>query len=183
MMYKVRWHGRGGAGVVTAARLLGTGAALVEGWHAQSFPAFGPERRGAPVQAFTKISSEPIRDRSQIYDPDFVVVMDATLLSTVNVLQGLKPGGSVVVNTQVSADALGLGGGYKVSTVDATGIALKHLGVPIVNTAMLGAFCAAAGLVDLSSALKVIADEFGVRGDKNVAAAQEAYDVVAGRQG
>lgn len=180
MIYKIRWHGRGGAGVVTAARLLGASAALYEGLHAQSFPAFGPERRGAPVQAFTKIASQPIRDRSQIYDPDYVVVLDASLLATVNVLQGLKAGGTVIVNTQASPESLGLPEDFQVITVDATGIALEYLGVPIVNTAMLGAFCAGTGLVDIKSAAKVILEEFGPKGDRNVQAAQAAYRLVGG---
>ena len=179
-MHKIRWHGRGGAGVVTAARLLGASASIYEGLYAQSFPAFGPERRGAPVQAFTKISQQPIRDRSQIYDPECVVVLDASLLATVLVFQGLKEGGTCIINTDESAKNLNVPDGFRIITVDATAIALKHLGVPIVNTAMLGAFCASTDLLDLKSVTKIVLDEFGSKGENNAAAVEAAYRDVKG---
>lgn len=173
-MINVRWHGRGGGGVVTAARLLGV-STVYEGLYALSFPTFGPERRGAPVQAFTKVSKSPIRDRTQVYEPDHVVIMDSSLLNTVDVLQGLSNRGLVVINSQNEKIKDSLPQGLEVITVDATGIALKHMGVPIINTAMLGSYCAATGLIKLGSLLKAIADELTEKAKGNIEAAEEAY--------
>lgn len=179
MENQIRWHGRGGAGVVTAARLLGLAAEKHENLHSQSFAAFGPERRGAPVQAFTKLSTEKIRERSQVYNPDYVVVMESSLLSTVNVLQGLKDGGTIIINTS-TPDSLKISDNYRLVTVDATGAALQYLGIPIVNTAMLGAFCAVTGLIKINSVVNAIKTEFGQNGEQNIKAAQAVYDMVKG---
>lgn len=180
MESQIRWHGRGGAGVVTAARLLGLAAAMHENLYAQSFAAFGPERRGAPVQAFNKISTKKIRDRSQVYDPGFVVVMEASLLLTVNVQQGLKKGGIIIINSTFSPESLCISKDYRLVTVDATGAALQYLGVPIVNTAMLGAFCAATGLIKITSVVEAIKSEFGQNSENNIKVAQAVYDMVKG---
>ncbi|MBI2875039.1 MAG: pyruvate ferredoxin oxidoreductase subunit gamma [Firmicutes bacterium] len=174
----IRWHGRGGQGVVTAATLLG-GAAVREGKYAHSFPAFGAERRGAPVMAFTKIREVPLRDRSQIYAPDYVAVMDETLLDVVPLLDGLKPGGQVIINTRRSSGDLGLAGDFHVSTVDATSIALDKLGVAIVNTTLLGAVSAATGMVSLESLESVIRESFrGSLAEKNIDAVRTAFRAV-----
>lgn len=179
-MDKIRWHGRGGAGVVTAARLLGAGVALYENKNAQSFPAFGPERRGAPVLAFTKISSKPIRDRSQIEDPDCVVVLDSSLLSVIDVFQGLKKGATVIINAAGELEDKEFPPATEIITIDATGIAIETMGVPIVNTAMLGAVAAGTHYIRIESLKKVIADEFRNRGKdgQNIAAAEAAYQII-----
>ena len=139
-MIEVRWHGRGGQGAVTSVELLAL-AAIEEGKYAQGFPAFGPERRGAPVMAYNRVSEKPIKIRSGIYHPDVVVVLDPSLIGLVNVTEGLKPGGLLVVNTakpeKEIREKLNYAG--RLATVDATHIAREELGVPIANTTMLGA--------------------------------------------
>jgi 2-oxoacid:acceptor oxidoreductase gamma subunit (pyruvate/2-ketoisovalerate family) len=172
-MIEVRFHGRGGQGAVTAARLLAD-AAFQEGKYCQAFPSFGAERRGAPVLAFTRIDDRPIRIRTLVYEPNHVVVLDPTLLEVVNVAAGLKRGGIVVVNTKGVPKELKAG---KVATVDATGIALEFLGVPITNTAMLGALARATKIVSLNSVVKAIESYFGGKvAEKNVAAVKAAYE-------
>jgi len=172
-MIEVRFHGRGGQGAVTAARLLAE-AAFLEGKYCQAFPSFGAERRGAPVLAFTRIDNKPIRIRSLVYEPNHVVVLDPTLLEAVNVAAGLKRGGIIVVNAKETPEELKAG---KVATVDATAIALELLGTPITNTAMLGAFAKATKLVSLESVVKAIEGYFGGKlAEKNVAAVKAAYE-------
>jgi len=174
-MIEVRFHGRGGQGAVTAARLLAE-AAFLEGKHCQAFPSFGAERRGAPVLAFTRIDSKPIRIRTQVYEPNHVVVLDPTLLEAVNVASGLKRGGRIVINSKVPHKFHGA----KVAFVDATSIAIETLGVPITNTAMLGALAKATKLVSLDSIIKAIKNTFkGKLAEKNVAAIKMAYERVA----
>ena len=139
-MIEVRFHGRGGQGAVTCCELMAQ-AAIAEGRYAQAFPSFGPERRGAPLQAYLRISDEPIRLREKIYEPDVVVVLDPALVATGNVKEGLKAGGTMVANSSKSAKEVrgecGFGG--RTAVVDATKIAEEELGVPITNTTMLGA--------------------------------------------
>lgn len=146
-MAEIRWHGRGGQGAFTVARLLGLAATMDEGKYAQAFPTFGPERRGAPVMAFTRISDEKILDRSEVANCDYVVVLDETLFGP-NVVAGLKEGGYLVVNSPKKAAAFA-GKGYKTVTVDATALAIQILGRPITNLAMLGALMAVSDLADL----------------------------------
>ncbi|XRP97005.1 pyruvate ferredoxin oxidoreductase subunit gamma [Methanocaldococcus sp. 16A] len=178
-MIEIRFHGRGGQGAVTAAQILAK-AAFYDGKYCQAFPFFGVERRGAPVMAFTRIDDKKIRLRSQIYNPDYVVVQDATLLESVNVVEGLKENGAVVINTV--KDDLDLG--FKTYTIDATGIALDVLGIPIVNTAMVGAFAGATKLVTLESVKKAILDTFkGKLGEKNAKAAEVAYNEMLKKYG
>lgn len=172
-MIEVRFHGRGGQGAVTAARLLGE-AAFNEGKYCQAFPSFGAERRGAPVLAFTRIDSKPIRIRTLVYEPNYVVVLDPTLLEVINVAAGLKKGGIIVVNAKEVPEELKA---VKVATVDATAIALNFLGSPITNTAMLGAFARATKIVSLNTVVKVIEGYFGGNlAEKNVAAMKAAYE-------
>jgi len=175
-MIEVRFHGRGGQGAVTAARLLAE-AAFFEGKHCQAFSFFGAERRGAPVVAFTRIDSRPIRIRTEVYEPNHVVVLDPTLLEAVNVAAGLKRGGIIVVNAKKVPEELKAG---KVAAVDATAIALEFLGAPITNTAMLGAFAKATKLVSLNSVVKAIEGYFGEKlAEKNIAAVKAAYERTA----
>lgn len=157
-MLQIRWHGRGGQGVVTAARLLGRAAAIYEGRYAQSFPSFGTERRGAPVMAFTRLADHPLRDRSQIYEPDCVVVLDGTLWGSVDVLQGLRPGGVILLNISSLPLKLSLPEGVALYRVDATGLAREILGLPIVNTAMVGALAGLTGWVSWEAVKKAIGD-------------------------
>jgi 2-oxoisovalerate ferredoxin oxidoreductase gamma subunit len=172
-MIEIRFHGRGGQGAVTAARLLAE-AAFNEGKYCQAFPSFGAERRGAPVLAFTRIDNKQIRIRTLVYEPNYVVVLDPTLLEVINVAAGLKKGGIIVVNAKEVPEELKAA---KVATVDATAIALEFLGSPITNTAMLGAFAKATKLVSLNSVVKVIEGYFGGKlAEKNVAAVKAAYE-------
>jgi len=180
LFQEVRWHGRGGQGVVTVSRLLAS-AALLEGKRVQAFPEFGPERTGAPVLGFTRISDGPIDLHSQVYEPDVVVVLDPTLLKAIDVTVGLKDGGKVVVNTDLNPMEMRdrLKKGARVYTVNATRIALDVIGRPIFNTAMLGAMVKATNLVSLDSALKVIRERFaGKVGETNVAAVRRAFEEV-----
>lgn len=169
---EIRFHGRGGQGAVTAARLLAE-AAFLEGSYSQAFPFFGAERRGAPVVAFARMDEKPIRTHTQIYEPDHVVVLDPTLTETVNVATGLRRGGMIVLNAKRSPENLK---GHKVAIVDATAIAIKSLGVPITNTTMLGALAKATGVVSIDSVKRAIEGRFGKLAEKNINATTLAYE-------
>ncbi len=177
-MIEVRFHGRGGQGAVTAANILAS-SAFKEGKYVQAFPFFGVERRGAPVTAFTRIDERPIRIKTQVYEPDIVVVLDPSLLDTVDVTAGLKEEGTVIINTEKSKDEILeklKKKPSKIALVDATTIALNVLGLPITNTAILGAVAKATGLVKLESVQSAIKEVFsGPLGDKNAKVAEEAY--------
>ena len=181
LQFEIRWHGRGGQGVVTASRLLAQ-AAMGEGKHVQAFPEFGPERTGAPIRGFTRISDERIRIHSQIYNPNMVVVLDPTLLGTIDVGYGLVDNGKLVVNTDLDSSDLNKKfeiKNAKTYTVDATRIALDILGKPITNTAMLGAVVKAEPLIKLDSICKSVSERFhGAIGEKNVEAIKKAYEEV-----
>ncbi|MCK5548840.1 MAG: 2-oxoacid:acceptor oxidoreductase family protein, partial [Thermoplasmata archaeon] len=156
-------------------------AAFHEGNYAVAFPFFGAERRGAPVLAFTRVDSKKIRIKTQIYDPDYVVVLDDKLIETVNVCEGLKSGGMAVLNSRRKPEKIDLGAEVKTATVDATTIALDVLGSPITNSAVLGAFAAATKLVSIESIEKGIKEVFGARlgekaGERNAMAARKAYE-------
>lgn len=173
-MLEIRIHGRGGQGAVTAAELLAV-AAAEGGKFTQAFPFFGVERTGAPVQAFCRIDDRPVRVHQNVYEPDVVVVLDASLLSVVDVCAGLKKGGTVIVNTKKKKEELGLKA-EKVFTVNATEIAMKHLGRPIVNTAMLGAFAKVTGLIPLDALKRAIQHRFkGELAEKNIKAIEECF--------
>jgi 2-oxoacid:acceptor oxidoreductase gamma subunit (pyruvate/2-ketoisovalerate family) len=175
-MIEVRFHGRGGQGAVTSAELMAL-AAIAEGKYAQAFPSFGPERRGAPVQAFLRISDTPIRLREKIYEPDVVVVLDPSLLATANVKSGLKPGGTLVANSSkpVSAVRGECGFGGRTAVADASRIAEEEMGVPITNTTMLGALMKAAGLIKPESIVGPLTERFGKIADKNRRSLERAY--------
>lgn len=160
-MKEIRMHGRGGNGAFTAVRLLGQAASVYSGMYGQAFPSFGPERRGAPVLAFSRIDSKPITDHSQVYDCDAVVILDETLIEVVDVLNGLKDDGVLVVNTCMSVDECKKRYGFEkvknVKVIDATGLALEILGNSIVNTAMLGAAVAATDVLSIDAVEKAVA--------------------------
>jgi 2-oxoacid:acceptor oxidoreductase gamma subunit (pyruvate/2-ketoisovalerate family) len=179
---EVRWHGRGGQGAWTASELLAR-AAISEGKYIQSFPEFGPERMGAPVTAFTRISTEPIRIHCAVYNPDVVAVLDPTLLKTVKVTDGMSDdGGDIIVNSKENAaqirKMLDTNKG-KVWTVPASDISLKILGMPITNTAMLGAVARVTGAVSLETIEKMIKARFRPDvAEKNFSVVKEAYQEV-----
>jgi pyruvate ferredoxin oxidoreductase gamma subunit len=176
---EIRIHGRGGQGSVTAAEIIAV-AGFEDKKYSQAFPAFGVERRGAPVMAFVRIADQPIRVRSQIYNPDYVLVQDVTLLDVVDVAAGLKPDGKIIINTDRPKEKLKLKTEAQVVTIDATKIAMEILGRPIVNTIMLGAFCGATGQVSLESMNAAVSERFkGELGRKNLAAIKEAYERVS----
>jgi pyruvate ferredoxin oxidoreductase gamma subunit len=163
---------------VTAAELIAI-AAFEDKRFSQAFPAFGVERRGAPVMAFVRIADSPIRIRSQVYEPDYVIVQDVTLLEVVNVASGLKADGKVIINTDKPKDDLKLQTKAQIICIDATNIAMEILGRPIVNTIMLGAFCKATGEVSLESVNDAISERFkGELGKKNLQAIKTAYEKV-----
>ena len=177
-MIEIRLHGRGGQGSVTAAELLAV-AAFDDGKEAQAFPAFGVERRGAPVMAFCRISDGPIRLRTQIYDPDYVIVQDPTLMDSVNVLAGLKPDGTVLINSESKPEDLKLNTKARVVAFPATEIALEELGRPIMNTVLLGAFAGLSGMISFEAIERSIGHRFpGELGEKNIKAARRAYELV-----
>ena len=178
-MLEIRWHGRGGQGAVTSVELFAL-SAIGEGMYAQGFPSFGTERRGAPVTGFNRVDDKRIKIRSGIYHPDVVVVLDASLVSLVDVAEGLKPEGVLIVNSTKSLEDLKKDIRFegKIATCDATGIAWKELGVPITNTTMLGALVKITGIVKIESLDGPIQGRFGRIAVKNQAAAKRAYDEV-----
>ncbi len=183
-MFETRIHGRGGQGVVTSAELLSV-SAFREGHNAQAFPSFGSERTGAPVVSFCRIDSRTIRTREPISEPDAVIIVDPTLLHHVDVFGGLKPDGYVLINSSRSLEELhlhDLAEGFRperLCCVPATELAREHLGRPLPNAAMLGAFAALTGLVTLDSVAAAIRQRFvGAIGEGNVRAAQAAAELV-----
>jgi 2-oxoacid:acceptor oxidoreductase gamma subunit (pyruvate/2-ketoisovalerate family) len=176
---EVRFHGRGGQGVVIASEVLAK-AAFRMGFEVSAFPFFGVERRGAPVTAFARIDSKPIRIKSSIYEPDYVVVLDSSLLRGVDVLEGLKPGGTVLINYPEAKKLPNLPSKFKYFVIDATSIAASHgIGspaTPIVNTAIMGGFAKICETVALDPILESIRDSAPIKEDENVAAAKEAYE-------
>lgn len=179
-LIEVRFHGRGGQGAWTASLVLAQ-AGLTEKKYIQSFPAFGPERAGAPITAFTRISDEPIHIHSSIYEPDVVVVLDPTLLGS-SVLSGVKDDTKILINTDRSPkdirESYGMGD-IEIWMLDATNLALKVLGRPITNTAMLGALVKATGIVKIESLLKAIGTRFSGRVlDSNLEVIKKAYEEV-----
>jgi pyruvate ferredoxin oxidoreductase gamma subunit len=183
-MLQIRIHGRGGQGVVSAAEMLSL-AAFEQGRHAQAFPSFGSERTGAPVVAFCRIADHDIRLREPILAPDVLIVQDATLLHQVDVFQGLKPAGYVLINSRLDFHALGLAeieqrfSRSRLSTVPATEIARRHLGRPLPNAVLLGGFAALSGLIALDAVAHAIRAKFsGQVAAGNIAAAAEAFDFV-----
>ena len=184
-MFQVRIHGRGGQGVVSGAEMLSI-AAFREGRHAQAFPSFGSERMGAPVMAFCRIDDAPIQLREPIIEPDALIVQDPTLLHQVDLFKGLHAEGYILINSTRSFDELGLAEfvrGFRhsrLSTVPATDLALKYVGRPLPNAALLGAFAAITRQIRLDSVIAAIRDRFAEKiAAANIAAATAAYDALA----
>jgi len=180
-LIEIRIHGRGGQGAVIASKIMAV-AFFIEGYEVQSFPAFGVERRGAPVCAFTRIDREPIRLRSEIYEPDHVIVLDPTLIGAVDVTAGMKQNGWILINSHQPPEVFNDLKGFRTATVDATSIAIRNgLGSrtsPIINTAILGAFSKVTGLVGIDSVALAIREELSGKKDENAKAAREAFNEV-----
>lgn len=179
-MKEIRLHGRGGQGVVLSAKILAS-AAIEEGRYAQAFPSFGPERRGAPVVAFCRISDEPVATREPILEPDIIVVHDPLILRTVAVMEGLKKGGLAILNSCFPPETAAEKYGFKdcvLATVDASEISIRILGSAITNMAMLGALLRVEGLVSLDSVTAQIEKKLARVADKNIAAFRAAYEEV-----
>ncbi|SHE55844.1 pyruvate ferredoxin oxidoreductase gamma subunit [Desulfacinum infernum DSM 9756] len=180
-MIEVRFHGRGGQGTVVASILMAK-AFFQAGYYVQSFPLFGVERRGAPVEAYLRLDKTKILVRTNVYTPDHVVVLDPTLLEGVDITRGLKPGGWILINAPEAPPNLHTYADYKLAHVDATRIAIRHrLGTrthPIVNTAMMGAFARVLGEPPLEAVMEAIREEVPAKPEANMAAAREAYESV-----
>ena len=186
-MFQIRIHGRGGQGVVSGAEMLSV-AAFLEGRYAQAFPSFGSERMGAPVMAFCRIDDKEIRLREPVLAPDALIIQDPTLLHQVDLFKGLLSGGFILINSARTFGELGLTeftSGFapeRLCTVPGTEIALKHVGRPVPNAALLGGFAAVTGQIRLASVVAAIRDKFPrAIAEGNVAAATEAYDLVGRR--
>jgi 2-oxoisovalerate/pyruvate ferredoxin oxidoreductase gamma subunit len=181
-MIEIRFHGRGGQGAVVASELLAQ-AAFLDGREPQSFPFFGVERRGAPVTAYARVDARPIALRTRVTEPDVVVVLDPGLLRTVPVTLGLKPAGTLIVNSPLPPASLERSFAGRRASLDATAIALElHLGspaTPIVNTAVLGALARVSGVVSLPSLLEAVRRFVPTKADENARAADRGYHDVA----
>ncbi len=179
ILIEVRFHGRGGQGVVTAADILAV-AGFKDGYYTLSFPMFGAEKRGTPVASFLRLSDKPIVSRDEIYYPDYVVVMDPTVIGPVKVEAGLKPDGKLIANYPKGAEDLKreMGVEFDVLTINATRIAMEYLGRPITNTAMVGAFVGATNVVKLDSLIETIKEWFANKelAEKNIRLVKEAYE-------
>ncbi len=187
-MFQVRIHGRGGQGVVTAAELLSV-AAFLEGQHSQAFPSFGSERMGAPVMAFCRLDDREIRLREPVMQPDALIIQDPGLLHQVNLFEGLSEGGYVLINSSRSLAELGLeelqseGGDCRACTVPATDLALRYVGRPVPNAALLGGFAAITERIRLESVEAAIREKFsGKVAEGNVAAARAAFSSAQARR-
>lgn len=184
-IFEVRWHGRGGQGAKTASQFLAE-AALEDGKFIQAFPEYGPERAGAPIRTYTRISNSPINIHSGVTNPEVVVVIDPTLLDSVGVTEGLAKDGVLLVNTQDSPEEIRKKTGFsqgKVATCDATKISLDTLGIPMPNTPMLGAVIKVAGIVSLEAIETQIKQKFlkkigQEKTDANLKAVRRAYEEV-----
>ncbi|MDR2935416.1 MAG: 2-oxoacid:acceptor oxidoreductase family protein [Candidatus Adiutrix sp.] len=177
-MIEVRFHGRGGQGAVTSAELMAR-AAIGGGKYAQAFPSFGPERRGAPVTAFLRISETPIKVREKVYAPDVVVVLDPSIMNVTKVDAGLKDGGVLVINSAKPAAELRKSFGFKqkMATIDALRIALEELEAPITNTVMMGALSKVAQVATPEQVRGPLEERFGPGlAPKNLRAFERAYE-------
>lgn len=175
-MIEIRIHGRGGQGSVTSASLLAI-ASFNDGKFSQAFPTFGPERGGCPVEASARVSDNPINIRSQIYNPDVVIVLDASLIDKVDISSGLKKKGVIIINSGKPAGSFKLN--HKTYTIDATKYAIGVFNRPFVNTALLGAFSKITKVVSLNSLLKAVDEHFkGKVAELNKKVIKVVYDAV-----
>lgn len=178
MLKEIRIHGRGGQGVVTTSEIIAI-AAFNDGKQSQAFPMFGVERTGAPVMAFSRISGEKIHLRQQVYEPDFVIVLDATVAGSVDVAKGLKPEGLLIINSDKPASQLGIKTLARIVEVDVSKKALEILGKPLVNVAVIAAFAALTKEISLPSLLKAIGQKFAEKkesAEKNKKLAEIVYN-------
>ncbi len=175
---EIRFHGRGGQGAVMAARMLASACAY-EGKHVASFPMYGFERRGMPVVAFTRFDTEPIREKTQIYTPDCLMVIDPTLLDIKNLYEGLKPGGVLILNSPKPFEGRPSKNLSRAGVINATQVALCEIGRDIPNTCLIGALAATTGWVTLDSVLRGFADYLdGDMLERNIRNAQRGYNEV-----
>jgi len=181
-MKEIRIHGRGGQGSLVLAQFMAI-AALEDGKYGQAFPFLGGggERRGKPIMAFCRLSDRPIRLRSRVNEPDYLIVQDATILDELDVAEGLKGGGMILVNTEKDATKLGLKGSFRVFTFSADELAREILGRPIMNTALLGAFAALTRELSLDATLRAVRSRFpGELGEKNAEVVRVSYKQLTG---
>jgi len=181
--HEIRFHGRGGQGAVSAAALLAL-AAFEDGFEAQAFPKFGSERRGAPVEAYVRISSTIIRAHNQVYTPDAVVIQDASLLRSEPLLRGLKKGGLIVLNSEQQADGIGNNDErFRWLCLPASQIGERHLGRPLPNTVLLGALAASTEWVSLGALEQAVTNHLASKGEEtvkaNIEALREGYGFVS----
>ncbi len=180
-MLEIRFHGRGGQGAVIASILMSK-AFFQAGYYVQSFPSFGIERRGAPIEAYLRISHSKILIRSNVYTPDHIVALDNTLIDSTDITSGLKAGGIILINAEKDLQYPAEFSDYRVAIVDATRIALKyHIGSrtnPIVNTSLAGAMSGILGMPPLDAVEKAIMEEVPAKKHENVKAAREAFEAV-----
>ena len=177
-MKEIRIHARAGQGAITTASLLGY-AYFLKGMYPYAFPHFGAARMGAPMNAFVRVDSKPVRLRSQIYEPDYIIIMDATLMRGFNCFAGLSDTGIAIINQREGIDAPKLKAKQKVYMVPANDIAMKAFGRPLGNTALLGAFCAASNELALEDLLAAIKKRFsGKIMEGNIVAAQQGFEFV-----
>jgi len=170
-MIEIRIHGKGGQGAVTAAEILAI-AAFHDGKFSQAFPSFGPERSGAPVESYCRIDDKFINLRTHVYEPDYLIILDDSLLLAVDVTKGLKRDGIIVINSAEKTKS-----DFRIFSIDATKIALDILGKPIVNTAMLGAFVKATRLITMKSLEEALKEKFsGALLEKNIQTVKKSYD-------
>ena len=172
---QVRIHGRGGQGAVTTAELIAE-AAFIDGKESQAFPFFGVARTGAPVTAFARISDKFVRLREQVRKPDYVIVLDPTLVADVNIAEGVSKDGIILINSRKTKKELGLDTSAKVMCLDVTKISMEVIGAPFVNTAMLGAFAKATGEISLDSLIKAVKGKLSEKvASKNIDAIKRTY--------
>ncbi|MFA5096411.1 MAG: 2-oxoacid:acceptor oxidoreductase family protein [Candidatus Omnitrophota bacterium] len=177
-MKEIRIHARAGQGAITTASLLGY-AYFLKGLCPYAFPSFGAARMGAPMNAFVRVDAKPVRLRSQIYEPDYVIIADHTLMRGYNCFSGLKEDGVAIINGKEDVQMPKLKPRQKAWVVPANEIALKHIGRPLGNTALLGAFCAATGQLNLDDLIAAIKHRFAAKlQDANIKAAQEGFEFV-----
>ena len=184
MNMEIVWHGRGGQGVVTANEILAE-AAIGTGKYVKAFPEFGPERMGAPIKGFTRISDRPVRVHSQVYEPDIVIVIDGTLIGRIDVTTGLKKDGFILANYDGTPEDLqkAIGTDVECHTVNATKISIEEIGKPMANTAMLGALVKINPIVDFETLADHVVKKLGSKLpekviQKNLAALRRAYEEV-----
>lgn len=177
-MKEIRIHARAGQGAITTATLLGY-AYFLKGMYPYAFPHFGAARMGAPMNAFVRVDSKPVRLRSQIYEPDYILIMDSTLMRGFNCFAGLKEDGVVIINEKEAKELPKLGARQKVFALSANDIALKNIGRPLGNTALIGAFCAATGELKIEDLLEALKKRFSGKAlDGNLKSAQEGFDFI-----